>query len=173
MHQESSLERQVAELLALSRDFTRIIENLESIDPEQFTSYLFRINMLLYVAGMAMPETEEPDYAGDHFVTEEQWETVFNGISNKLNKGNELLFNSGSDIETASIAEYCADIYQDLKDFELQLSKSTTAAVAYSVYEIKQLFKHHWGIRLLRMQTHLHQLLHPENDSTREYEFYD
>jgi hypothetical protein len=173
MSPESSIERQVAELLALSREFTRFLENSESLSTEQFNNFLFRINILLYASGMALPETAEPDSVGEHLVTEEHWERIYNDIHNKLGENDVLFFSTDSDISTGSIGEYCADIYQDLKDFEHQISKGTTAHIAYAVYEIKQLFKKHWGIRLLRIQNQLHQFIYPETEISDDFELID
>lgn len=173
MVQESTIERQVAELLALAREFTRLMENNESVTSETFSAFLYRISMLLYVSGMAIPETEEPELTGEHYVTEEQWELIFNQVRNKLGEQDILFYCSDTEIETGSLAEYCADIYQDLKDFELQLSKSTTHAVGFALYDVKKLFKNHWGIRLLRIQSHLHQIYNPVKETLDEYNFFD
>ena len=75
------------------------------------------------------------------------------------------------EIIKASLAELLADVYQDMKDFALLLTKPTQTAYDNAVYGIKQLFKSHWGIRLLTVQKVLHSRVYPEPGSNIEIDW--
>jgi len=158
-HQES--DRHVVELLTIATEYFRFLENIDSIPVEDFLLFIRKISSLLYCKGMLFPVTEEPDNTGnERFVTEEQWESIFNSIRAKLGSDDEFTYmarNEGvEEMTKGSIAEMLADVYQDMKDFALLLTKPSQLAYENGVYEIRRLFDTHWGIRLAVIMQVLH-----------------
>lgn len=163
-----NLEKQLGEFIALSGEFLKLVGYAGKMETESFFRLLYNLLPMLYVSGLALPDTDNPDDGGSmRFVTEEEWESVFNSIREKTGTEDELLLydNELSDPEIlkGSVAELIADIYQDLQDFAVLLSKGTTSATRNAVFEVKQLFYSHWGQRLLFIQQYLHRRYHRMN----------
>lgn len=160
-HQASDFERQVVELLTLATEYFRFLENLENASNADIKQFIRKISALLYTKGLLFPETEQPDETGnERFVTEEQWESVFNAVRSKLGNDDEFYYlespDSADEISKGSLGELTADVYQDMKDFAVLLTKPTQLAYDNAIYEIKKLFENHWGPRLLTILQVLH-----------------
>lgn len=153
----SDLDRHVVEMLTLATEYFRFLENLEKVEKADFLIFIKKLSALLYAKGLLFPETSVPDESGnERFVTEEEWENIFNSVRAKLGNEDEFFYLESPDIaeeiSKGSLAEMMADVYQDLKDFAMLLTKPTQLAHDNAIYEIRQLFGSHWGIRLLRIQ---------------------
>ena len=59
-----------------------------------------------------------------------------------------------------SIAEFIADVYQDMKDFLLLYQKNTKAARENAVAECSNLFMTHWGWRIIDVQKAVNFILY-------------
>jgi hypothetical protein len=173
--QASDFDRQVVEMLTLATEYFRFLESIEKVSKTDFLQFIQKMSALLYVKGLMFPEPEQPDESGnERFVKEEEWENIFNEIRAKLGSEDDF-----SDIESeeneeiikGSIAELLADVYQDMKDYALLLTKPTQTAYDNAVYEQKRLFKSHWGIRLLTVQKVLHSRIFAEADNDTEFDW--
>jgi len=173
--QATDFDRQVVEMLTLATEYFRFLESLENVSKTDFQQFILKMSALLYVKGLMFPETEQPDESGnERFVTEEEWENIFNAIRAKLETDDnfaDIESPENEEIIKASLAELLADVYQDMKDFALLLTKPTQTAYDNAVYGIKQLFKSHWGIRLLTVQKVLHSRVYPEPGSNIEIDW--
>ncbi|HPT13626.1 MAG TPA: DUF5063 domain-containing protein [Bacteroidales bacterium] len=173
--QATDFDRQVVEMLTLATEYFRFLESLENVSKTDFQQFILKMSALLYVKGLMFPETEQPDESGnERFVTEEEWENIFNAIRAKLEMDDnfaDIESPENEEIIKASLAELLADVYQDMKDFALLLTKPTQTAYDNAVYGIKQLFKSHWGIRLLTVQKVLHSRVYPEPGSNIEIDW--
>ncbi|NVO18263.1 MAG: DUF5063 domain-containing protein [Bacteroidetes bacterium] len=164
------IDRHLVEMLTLAGEYCINIENTENADPIELKSFLSKISPMLYLRGILFPLTEEPEEeAAERFVTQEQWENVFNSLRNKF--GKEDLFNfldysspSQDEILKGSLAELYADVYQDMKDFVYLMTKNTVLARKYASYDVKQLFINNWGPKLLLAQTMLHQIVNKQQE---------
>ncbi len=157
------IDQIVLDFVKLSSKYFHFLENAENFEVPQIQEFLYTISPVLYAKGALFPETEMPDDEGnERFVTEEEWEKVFQMLRSKWGKLDKITFIDykarAKEPITGSLAELFADVYQDLKDFSLLVSKPTLKAQTNAIYEIKKLFKTHWGPRLLIAQ----QLLHME-----------
>jgi hypothetical protein len=160
----------VLEFLAVAQKFCLFIEDIQSYEKSQIFDYLHKALPLLYVRGAVIPEiTTEDESFNEKFLTEEQWQDVFNSIRIKLQKEDEYWFleNDNPLIEPlkASMADNLADIYQDLKDFLILYQKPLHEAKVMAVWEIRELFKAHWGFRIVNLLKVLHYQLYSESGS--------
>lgn len=174
--EKSALERQSAELLTLATEYFRVLENIGNIEKNDFLSLIHKLCSLLYAKGLLFPGTDEPDNTGnERFVTEEEWENVFNSIRAKLEDQDSFSYieniDQPEDIVTGSLAEILTDVYQDMKDFALLLTKPTQLAYDNAVYEIKRLFRSHWGFRILLALQVLHSRSYPEVPENKELDW--
>ncbi len=166
--------KQVLELLAVAHEYCKILENHIPNDKEKLMEILQKLAPLMYLRGSLLPDIEvnNPD-ANERFVTEEQWEHLFNSLRETFGDSDlfwtfDPLNYAAEDARKMSLAEALADIYQDMKDFVLLYQRNSRDAKENAVYSIKSLFPLHWGQRLLMVITAIHNTLYqhyqPDND---------
>lgn len=159
----------VLEFLAVAHKYCLFIEEIDKQSKELVLDYLHKALSLLYVRGSVLPEIE-PEEAEmiEKFVTEEQWQVVFNDLRNKFGDADEYWFvendNPHHDLIKGSLSDNLADIYQDMKDFVILYQKPFRDAKVAAVWEIRQLFRSHWGFRVVNALKVIHyQLFSDEN----------
>ena len=162
----------VLEFLAVAQKYCLFIEEINKYQKKQIFEYLHKALPLLYVRGSVLPEPEVEDFSSNEkYVTEEQWQIVFNEMREKIGKEDEYWFlendNPLNDQVKGSLSDNLADIYQDLKDFVLLYQKPLRDAKQVAVKEIAFLFKSHWGFRAVNALKVLHYYLFNEH-STRD-----
>lgn len=156
--------RQVIEMLTVANEFCIFIKGAGSWTKEDILDFIIKISPLLYLKGILLPVVlvSDPD-ALERYVTEEQWEQVFMLFREKFGSDDAFYLSplqlviDGKN-HKASLAENLADIYQDMKDFVLLYQKNTRAAQENAASEIRHLFETHWGIRIIHLLRHLHEL---------------
>jgi len=156
----------VLEMFTVANEFCIFTENAEKYNPEEVILYYAKICPLLYLKGAILPMVEpDEDYFGERFVNEDQWENIFNALQTVFAGKDDFFTLSYENADNvplkASIAEHLADIYQDLKDFVLLYQKNHNYAKLNAVYELKTLFKAHWGGRIASLLPALHALAFP------------
>lgn len=160
----------VLEFLAVAQKFCLFTEELDKYSKKEVFEYLNKALPLLYVRGSVLPVVEMEDFsANEKYVTEEQWEIVFNDLRNKFEKDDEYWYvendNPLNDLIKGSLADGLADIYQDMKDFVLLYQKPLRDAKKAAVWEIRELFSSHWGFRVVNILKVLHYYLYSEKNS--------
>jgi hypothetical protein len=161
----------VIELLTVANEYCSFLEKAENYDRQDILLFLQKICPLIYIKSSLLPVIEiEDEEAAEHFVTEEEWEGVFNSLHLKFGEDDLYYFidpheRSHIDPIKASLAENFTDIYQDLKDFVLLYQKPRKSSMEYAVFECKRLFETHYGFRLVRAHSVLHYVLHKEGDN--------
>ncbi|MEI6123315.1 MAG: DUF5063 domain-containing protein [Bacteroidota bacterium] len=160
----------VIEVITIANDLCIFMEEFEKYDLEFAFLYMQKVLPLLYLKGAMLPEIENTDEeANERFVTQEQWEAIFNSINKKTDTNDTFYFVEAKVMVASkgSIAECLADIYQDLKDFLLLYQKNTLVAQENAVYYAKELFEKHWGSKLLNVHKAIHTLLYKSSDSSQ------
>jgi hypothetical protein len=170
-----TLSKQVVEMATVANEFCYFIENIEKKEKEIVLEFMQRILPLLHLKGSLLPniEPEHPE-ANERFVTEEQWERVFNELRQVLGEDDEYWiidpqYMNDTEPLKASLSENITDIYQDMKDFLLLLQKNTHAARENAVSECKILHANHWGYRVGNIFTRIHHLIYFEDDSPSDF----
>jgi hypothetical protein len=168
--QDPVYSRTVLEMLTVANEYCLFLEKAENYERQEVLLFLQRICPLIYIKASLLPVVELTDEeAAEHFVTEEEWEGVFNTLHLKFGEDDLYYFidpheRSHTDPVKASLAENFTDIYQDLKDFVLLYQKPRKASMEYAVYECKRLFETRYGFRLVRAHSALHYVLNKEGD---------
>ncbi len=158
----------VIEVITIANDLCIFLEEFDKYELEFSLLYLQKVLPLLYLKGALMPDLENINQeSNERFVIQEQWEDIYNRIKQKTGVIDAFYYvNANAKTATqASIAEYLADIYQDLKDFLLLYQKNTLTAQENAVHSTKELFETHWGIKLLNCHKAIHSLLYKSSDS--------
>jgi hypothetical protein len=162
--------KNVMEMLTVANEYCLFLEKAEEYNRENILQFLQKICPLIYIKASLLPIIElNDDDAAEHFVMEEDWESMFNTLHLKFGDDDLYYFidpheKSHTDPVKGSMAENFTDIYQDLKDFVLLYQKPRKASMEYAVYECKRLFETRYGFRLVRAHSALHYLLNTEGD---------
>jgi hypothetical protein len=156
--------KNVFEIITVANDFCIFLAKIETYSKLEAIDYLQKVCPLLYIKGALLPDVEvlNPD-ANERFVTEGDWETLFNELRKIFHPDDEFWFIDNSDINEnnpikGSLAEHFADIYQDLKDFLMLYQKNTLDSKENAVSELKRLFPIHWGLRIVNAMKTLHYI---------------
>lgn len=160
--------RSVLELLTVANDFCSFLEKAEDFPKNGVLTYLQRVLPLIYIKSCLLPEVEvEDEGAIEHYVTEVEWEEMFNLLRSKFGEEDIYYYidnheRSHQDPVKASLAENITDIYQDLKDFVLLYQKPLTTFKQNAVMECRRLFADRYGYRIVNTQAAIHYLLFRE-----------
>lgn len=171
--QDPLVSRPVLEMLTVANDFCLSMEKAGDYPSKDLLLYLQRILPLVYIKASLLPDIIPGDEdAIEHYVTEEQWEDLFNLLREKF--GSDDLFHfidqsekSHEDPVRASLAENLADIYQDLKDFILLYQNPLITFRENAVRECKSLFADRFGYRLVNVHQAIHYLIFPADGTSR------
>lgn len=165
---EAVFSRKVLEMITVSNEFCLFMEENQKYGLTEVMHYLSRITPLLYLKGSLLPEVHVSDEtANERFVTEEQYETLFQEMKAKFGKKDRFRMAGQADeleLVSCSLADQLADLYQDLKDFVLLYQKNTMAARENAVHSCKRHFEERWGMAAVRIMFALHQLLYSRKD---------
>ncbi|MEI7983107.1 MAG: DUF5063 domain-containing protein [Bacteroidota bacterium] len=157
--------RKVLEMLTVANEYCLFLEKAADYTREELYLFLQKIVPLIYLKAALLPDIETTDEdATEHYVTEEQWEMMFNILRNKFEAGDQFHFidhheRSHTDAVAGSLAENFTDIYQDLKDFVLLYQKPLKSFKENAVRDCRRLFETRFGFRLVTAHAALHFLL--------------
>lgn len=119
----------------------------------------------VYAAFLETGETEPgEDAEPDPTVSEQDWSELYQGIASLLGPWNEILRPAGEDEFDDSelvkhyISEDIADVYQELRDFTAVYSRGVEEFMNEAAWLLKERFAEHWGAKLLRALSALHEL---------------
>jgi hypothetical protein len=160
--------KSVFEMLTVANDFCSFLEKSEDFAKIGILIYLQRVLPLIYIKSSLLPDVViEDEEAIEHYVTETEWEEIFNMLRAKFGEDDIHYYvdnheRSHQDPVRASIAENITDIYQDLKDFLLLYQKPLTTFKQNAVMECKRLFAERYGFRIVNAHSAIHYLLFKE-----------
>ena len=165
----------VLEFLRVAHEYCIFIEKAGEKSKTEIFEFFSKIGSLLYLKGRLLPEII-PEYpeASERFVTEEEWQEIFNLLRAIFNEADEFYhvgYEEYNEYEAvkASLSENFTDIYQDLKDFILLYQKSSQAARQNAVTDCRALFETRWGPKLLSSLRYIHFLINKDHPSEEEF----
>jgi hypothetical protein len=155
----------VLEFLRVAHEFCLFVEKTSEKNKSDIYDFVLKIGPLLYLKGKLLPAViaEYPE-ASERFVTEEEWQEIFNTFRAVLSEDDEYYqvnyeeFNEYEAVK-ASLSENFTDIYQDLKDFVLLYQRNSQAARQNAVYDCKSLLETRWGPKILSNLRYIHFLV--------------
>ena len=169
---ETAEAKNTKELFLVASQFCTFIENVQSFEKDQIVDYLLKITPLMYLKGSLIPEIElEDNSACEQFFTEEQYESLYLNLKEKLT---EIDFFESynwqlTEVETQSLCEILADTYQDMKDFLLLYNKNTLSAQEAALFLLRMNFLYRWGKSISALLPYLHHLSYPEAEENNEW----
>ncbi|MDP4241088.1 MAG: DUF5063 domain-containing protein, partial [Bacteroidota bacterium] len=109
--------------------------------------------------------------ASERFVTEEQYELVYQSLKKLLASDDTCFVIKKKEIAAkASLAELLTDIYQDIKDFVLLYQKPSFSAKENAINECISLFEKNWGPKLLATLQALHLIIYPASSKVFDHD---
>lgn len=177
-HQEFHSFVYSEETLALVRaanETAIFLEELKGKNGRAFISEAIKHLSEVYYTMLRVEDKEAVLESGlELTVSEQDWAEIFHQIAATLGSHNEFLRPAeegefdDSDLVTHSISEDLSDVYQELKDFTSQFSRGVEELMNDAVWEVKARFFEHWGKKLLRVLSSLHDLYVAGVDPTEE-----
>lgn len=157
--------RNVVEFATVAKEYCAFVEAPTRHTRETFVHAMQKLLPLLYYKASLLPKTEPVyDERNEKFVTEEDYIQVKERILNLLKKHDDFFevhppTNAADEgTSSASLSEYLADIYQDLKDFTMLYIEGNVDVMHDAVWECRLNFEEYWGIRTLNATRALHHL---------------
>ncbi len=167
MEEQSSpvFSRNVIEFVTVANEFCKFIESSQNISLANFVEMAHKILPLLYLKGTMLPDFEESyDAFNEKFITEDAYKYIENNLLAKFGEHNyfdevfDPLRQENDEPAQLSMAEYIADIYQDIKDFIMQFRDGTQEVMINALWECRQAFEQYWGQRTVNILRVLHHL---------------
>lgn len=165
IYSEPEISKNVIEFLHVAHEYCLFTEKASGKSRAELFDFFQKIGPLLYLKGRLLPDIN-PEYpeSAERFVTEEEWQDVFNIFRSIMIDDDEFYhidYEEGIEYEPikGSLSENFTDIFQDLKDFILLYRKDSAAARQNAVYECKTLLEVRWGHKLLANLRYIHYLL--------------
>ncbi|MBN2747290.1 MAG: DUF5063 domain-containing protein [Bacteroidales bacterium] len=154
----------VLEMITVAHDYCLFTESAKGKSKADLLGYYQKVLPLLYIKGALLPQIEPEDLsANTKYVTEEHWQEVFMACEETFGKDDKYWHpDANNDLIKESLADNLADIYQDMKDFVILFQDARLAAKENAVADLFHLFKTHWGIRIPKALSHIHNLLYQE-----------
>jgi hypothetical protein len=164
-NEEIYSQKNVLEFYTVANELCLFLEKSHEYRKEEIIEYWHKICPLIYLKGSLLPAiaVTNPE-ANERYVTEEQWEYLFNTLREKLEKDDEFWFINehrfiDDEIDKGSLAEHFSDIYQDLKDFLMLYRKDSHDAKENAIHSCRILFETNWGPKMIRVMKAIHYIL--------------
>ncbi|MDR1879201.1 MAG: DUF5063 domain-containing protein [Bacteroidales bacterium] len=159
-------DRNTKDLLFLAGRYCTFLENTDAFSESQITEYLVQLLAMLYVKGTMIPAFEiEDNSACEQFLTEEQYESVYLRLKEKI-KDIDFFESYDRDLnetQTQSVCELLVDIYQDMKNFVLGYGKNRQSTQEGALWMVKDVFPLKWGKYISILLPYLHDLVYAAN----------
>lgn len=169
---EPVFSQHVLELIRVGHEFCLHIEKADQYTADEWLSFIHKIFPMLYLKGLFLPViTPGPEGAGERYVTQEEWEAVYNNLRAILGSREQYWavdpeITGGNEAVSMSLAENLTDIYQDIKDFIMQYQKASRASKEIAVAECRAWFNERWGKSIAQSFNYLHYLIIPGNSGS-------
>jgi hypothetical protein len=167
-----------AEMLAFvqaANETATFFESLKEIDGRAFITESVRQLSAVYSTILRIGDTEPVhESSGEPNVTEQDWSGLYQRIAILLGPHNEFLRAAEenefdrSELVTHTISEDLADVYQELRDFTSIYGRGVEDLMNDAAWELKVRFAEHWGRKLLRALSALHDLYVTGVDPTEQ-----
>ncbi len=161
------------EMFTVANEYCLFFEKAATYDSADILRYFQKIAPLLYLKGTMLPTAEPDDTSiNERFVTEEQWEELFNTLREKFGEDDlYYIHDHHQDSVQASLADNMADIYQEMKDFVMQYRKRQLQSQLNAIAQLASMLPGRWGPALLNGLGATHMLIyrdHPPEDTSGE-----
>ena len=166
---------EVLTFVRAANETANFLEELKEMEGKTFIAGAVKHLSEVYRAVLRLGDTEPvTESEAEPSVSEQEWAEIFQAVAGLLGPYNEILRPAEdeefdrSDLVTHTISEDLADLYQELRDFTFLYSRGLEEIMNDSIWEVKVRFVEHWGKKLLRSLSSLHDLYVEGVDPTEE-----
>jgi hypothetical protein len=170
-------DENISEFISNSSEYCTFLENTPNFSRSDFVKRAMELFSALYFFGQKLPAFElEEEAQLEKFVTELDWNTIYDKVKQKLGYHDEYLdlydpvAKEEEELSILSLADNFADIYQDLKDFSTIYGIGNEDMMQAAVWELNFNFQQYWGPKLLNALRILHRLYYSEDIDLEEEE---
>lgn len=163
-------DKNTLEFVTLAFEFCSWMENSREDDLPRFVDKATKLLPLLYLKASLLPETEaDSDAEAEHFVTEETYNALRNGLSALLGEHDSYLETFTTDMQysdtpvAAFISENMADMYQDIGNFVSLFRQGYDKTMRLALALCIENFRSYWGQALLNALKALHAIRYNED----------
>ena len=168
---------QVTEFVTRVAEYCTFVENTGNFSKRDFIRKALSLLSEIYTLMMKMPALENAtDSVNEKYVTENDWNTIYQKVSKKLGYHNDYLdvfdpvAKEEEDVSVASLGDNFADIYQDMKDFITLYSMGNDEVMIDALWEVQMNFEEYWGHKALNALRILHRIYFSDEDLEEEQE---
>jgi len=165
----------ILELVRRANELCLFLENIRETEARNFIRKSVAQLSGVYAAMLEIGETEaDEDVLPDPTVSEQDWSALYQGIAALLGPWNELIRPAEeeefdrSEVVSHTISEDMADVYQELRDFTTVYARGMEEFMNGAAWLLRERFAEHWGKKLLRALSSLHELyvqdINPEDE---------
>jgi hypothetical protein len=151
------------EFVAVAKSFCDFMDQLESVNKQQFLDTAIRLLPLLYLKASLLPQNDLlSDDPQEEFATEDQYAVLTQTISDLLGNDDVYLEVFHTDINysdtpvAAFISENISDIWQDLFNFISVFRLGYDETMNDALYVCRTNFEQFWGQSLVNVLRALH-----------------
>jgi len=166
---------EVVAFVRIANETATFLEELKDKEGRDFIGEAVICLAEVYASMLRVGDTESnSESVLEPSVNEQQWAEIFQRIAALLGSHNEILRPAEddefdrSDLVAHTISEDLADVYQELRDFTFLYSRGLEEVMNDAIWELKVRFLEHWGKKLLRSLSALHDLYVTGVDPTEE-----
>ena len=165
--EESSVySPEVVDFVTVADQVCRYIEHSQRFEKYEYIGVMRKLFSLIYIKALNLPSFHPVfDEAGDRFVQEADWIRIDSELSVKFDTDNRFeepyhdMSRSAGELESVTLSEYMADIYQDIKDFCLQYQTGTEEIMNDALWECGNTFHSGWGARVVSCLKAFHTIV--------------
>lgn len=168
---------QVTEFVTRAAEYCTFVENTGNFSKRDFIRKALSLLSEIYTRMMQMPPLENAtDAVNEKYVTENDWNTIYQKVSTKLGYHNDYLdifdpvAKEEEEVSIASLGDNFADIYQDMKDFITLYSMGNEEVMTDALWECQMNFEEYWGHKVLNALRILHRIYFGGEDLEEESE---
>jgi hypothetical protein len=156
----------VNNFITSAANYCTLVENAGNFSKKDFIEKTLELFSSLYYSIFRFPsfEIESDEEMIEKFVTEQEWNNIYQRVSHKLGYHDDYLdlydpvARQEEDLSVGKLSDNLADIYQDMKDFVTLYGVGNEDVMLASLWECKISFEEYWGQKLLNATRVLHRL---------------
>ncbi len=157
--------KNVLEFATVAKEFCAFLENATNYKRSNFVGLLEKLLPLVFYKATLLPVCEPLYEEGTaKYVTEKLYESIYLKLVGLLKQHDtfpEVFDTRISETDepfSASISEYLADVYQDLKNFTVTFQTGQVEEMNDALWECQSNFREFWGIRIANTLRAVHIL---------------
>jgi len=157
---------EVVEFVTVANEFCSFVERFSEYNNRDFFEKARKFLPLIYLKACLLPKTESDAYMEtEKFVTEDDWNFLHEGLKKLFAQYDEYAeefedrLHETDELQTSSLSENFADIYNALKDFLILYRDGLVEVMNEALWSLNENFDLYWGKAIVNSLRVIHNLL--------------